>query len=104
MSGECIGGPDCEDCAAEIAEAEQRGREDNADHGMCYVSGSKALEAILDERDALRAQVERVEALADELAHPDPDLIVPFERAVHRNVAAELRHALNGCPECDGPQ
>jgi len=32
-------------CAREVA-AEQRGREDNADHGMCYVSGSRALDAL----------------------------------------------------------
>jgi hypothetical protein len=30
-----------------IAAAEQRGREDNADHSMCYVHGSTALEARL---------------------------------------------------------
>lgn len=29
----------------QIADAEQRGREDNSDHGMCYVHGSDALEA-----------------------------------------------------------
>lgn len=33
--------------AERVAAAEQRGREDNADHGMCYVHGSKALEARL---------------------------------------------------------
>ena len=39
----------------EIAAAEQRGREDNADHSMCYVHGSKALEARLrEEREAGR--------------------------------------------------
>ena len=32
--------------AAQIAAAEQRGREDNADHGQCYVFGSKALAAV----------------------------------------------------------
>lgn len=35
-----------------LAEAEQRGREDNADHGMCYVHGSKALDARLAEARA----------------------------------------------------
>ena len=32
--------------ATQIAAAEQRGREDNADHGQCYVFGSKALAAV----------------------------------------------------------
>ena len=32
-----------------LAEHEQAGREDNAAHEMCYVSGSRALEALLAE-------------------------------------------------------
>jgi hypothetical protein len=42
--------------AAEIVAAEQRGREDNADHSMCYVFGSKALEALIasERADAVR--------------------------------------------------
>ena len=35
-----------------IAAAEQRGREDNADHGMCYVSGSRALESLIAAAEA----------------------------------------------------
>lgn len=32
-----------------LAAAEQRGREDNANHSMCYVYGSQALQARLAE-------------------------------------------------------
>ena len=39
----------------EIAAAEQRGREDNSNHGQCYVNGSVALEALLAEARAGRA-------------------------------------------------
>ena len=46
--------------AAQIAAAEQRGREDNADHGQCYVFGSKALAA----REAAVREDER-ERIAD---------------------------------------
>lgn len=54
---------------ADITAAEQRGREDNADHGMCYVYGSKALEAKLGELDALRAAVDLLERHLNEV-HP----------------------------------
>lgn len=39
-----------------IADAEQRGREDNAQHDLCYPHGSKALAGLLDEvrAEALR--------------------------------------------------
>lgn len=37
--------PGCYRC--DLGRAEQAGREDNADHGMCYVSGSDALVAKL---------------------------------------------------------
>jgi hypothetical protein len=46
--------------------------------------------------EAAKAKVARVEALADELAHPDTDLIVAYERAVHRNIARDIREALRG--------
>lgn len=46
-----------------IAEAEQRGREDNADHGMCYVHGSAALAALI----AAEVARERT-AVAEEIA------------------------------------
>lgn len=46
--------------AREIA-AEQAGREDNALHEMCYVSGSKALEA---RGDALASVMEWIEEKA----------------------------------------
>ena len=56
--------------AARIAAAEQRGREDNADHAMCYVHGSEALAA--RERQAgaaaLREAAADVEAL-ESFAH-----------------------------------
>lgn len=46
-------------------EAEQRGREDNAEHAMCYVHGSGALEARLaEEREAaLREAADDIQAL-----------------------------------------
>lgn len=47
--------------AAREAAAEQRGREDNALHDMCYVSGSKALEA--------REAAARREALLEAAEH-----------------------------------
>lgn len=46
--------------------------------------------------EAAEAKIARVEALADELAHPDTDLIVAYERAVHRNIARDIREALRG--------
>lgn len=53
--------------AREIA-AEQAGREDNALHDMCYVSGSKALEAreAAARREAW-ATISRVQGLAGDL-------------------------------------
>lgn len=36
----------------EVAEAEQRGREDNADHSMCYIHGSAALDALIAEAES----------------------------------------------------
>ena len=76
--------------AAREAAAEQRGREDNALHDMCYVSGSKALEAreAAARREALLEAAEIVEDDCGEswhwrvgetirdlpaLAEPEPD-------------------------------
>lgn len=54
--------------------------------------------ALLDEVTTLRAAVERVGALADELANPDATLITPADRAVRRSVGRELRAALEPTP------
>jgi hypothetical protein len=63
-----------------VAEAEQRGREDNAEHDMCYVSGSKALDDTLDrERAKARAEGVRLAGLYEfgwwcgkcDIANPD---------------------------------
>ena len=51
--------------AREVAAAEQRGREDNEDHGLCYVHGSKALEAYVAEHVA-RFKAEAVDELTVE--------------------------------------
>jgi hypothetical protein len=49
--------------AQRVAVAEQRGREYNADHDMCYVHGSEALAALVagakaDERERIAAAIE----------------------------------------------
>ena len=69
-----------EPIAALIAEAEQRGREDNADHGLCYVSGSRALAELVAS--------ERASALREAAEHPAPLVLdVPeydYERPAKR--------------------
>ena len=50
-----------------VADAEQRGREDNADHGMCYVHGSEALAA---HDRALRERIaQKIETVAASGVH-----------------------------------
>lgn len=51
-----------------VADAEQRGREDNADHGQCYPHGSRALDA--------RLAAAKAEALR-EVAEAMPDCTEP---------------------------
>ena len=77
------------DFATQIAAAEQRGREDNADHGQCYVFGSKALAA---REAAVREDLrERIEALADRWERSD-------DRGWISNQADELRDLLKDQP------
>ena len=89
---------DAADAARMVAEAEQRGREDNADHGMCYVSGSKALaarDAEAEQRGAARVAA-AVEALATEWypGTPGPRRMVSWGQLAMEKCARELRAAL----------
>jgi hypothetical protein len=85
-----------------LAEAEQRGREDNADHGMCYVHGSKALDARLAEaRAEVVAAVERVCTEAERRSEgnifgPVDWVTVPAIRAALGSAA----HDCGSCPDC----
>lgn len=72
---------------------------DANDNEWWYLEGGDHLnlfDEALDRMRAAEAAVARCRALADELAHPDPDLIVAIERAHRRTVARELRAALDG--------
>lgn len=82
-----------------VREAEQRGREDNADHGMCYVHGSKALEALIEQaKQRGRDEVVRDVALVADAAlrgvNHDPaaaTVVIAVNAALKRHVLA--RHA-----------
>lgn len=85
--------------AALIIEAEQRGREDNADHGMCYVHGSRALDALMTEHAAKVAGeavvvAEHCESVVASLS----DHGGPWQdgwRSAHGVIATRLRAALH---------
>ena len=72
--------------AAHIAAAEQRGREDNEDHGLCYVHGSKALDAYVAEHVA-RFKAEAVAAIE---AQARRDATTVNQRAAYRISAATV--------------
>lgn len=80
--------------AAREAAAEQRGREDNALHDMCYVSGSKALEA----REAAARREALLEA-ADRWVDERTDLLKSREAWRERAEAAESARTGDGWPE-----
>lgn len=82
------------------AAAEQRGREDNADHAMCYVHGSRALEAKL--REAADQREREVVALVREATKPRkaPDVenhgfVSDFAAGWHMALGS-VRRALGG--------
>jgi hypothetical protein len=87
--------------AVMLAEAEQRGREDNADHGMCYVHGSRALEARLAEA---RAEVVRdvlfVLNHEEYVAIEEAEWVVPADDLIAA-LAPHMPSAVRGSPLSD---
>lgn len=85
--------------AERVAKAEQRGREDNADHAQCYVHGSKAYEALIEQaKQRGRDEVVRDVALVADAAlrgvNHDPaaaTVVIAVNAALKRHVLA--RHA-----------
>lgn len=78
-----------------IAAAEQRGREDNAEHSLCYVHGSPAYEALYAQakREGAEEVRARVEAVISQW--PTGDNGQDYRAAVTQ-CATAIRRALGG--------